>query len=57
MDIKFKGESLSGKTIESDSILQSKKSNEIRIFLKDSETFPKWTECKPLTVKQIKFEL
>ena len=54
MDIKFKGESLSGKIIESDSILQGKNLNGIRIFLKDSETFPKWTECKPDTIKQIK---
>lgn len=54
MDIKFKGESLSGKIIESDSILQGKKPNGIRIFLKDRETFPNWTECKPGTVKQIK---
>lgn len=55
MDIKFKGESLSGKIIESDSILQSKKPNGIRIFLKDSEIFPKWTECKPDTIEVIDF--
>ena len=54
MDIKFIGESLSGIKIESDSILQGKKLNGIRIFLKSKNTFPKWTECKPETVKQIK---
>lgn len=54
MHIKFKGETLSGKILESDSILQGKNANGIRIFLKASESFPKWVECKPETVKQIK---
>ena len=53
MDLKFTGESLSGVQIESDSILQGKKLNGIRIFLKTKDVFPKWTECKPETVKQI----
>jgi hypothetical protein len=53
MDIRFKGETLSGKILESDSILQGKKVNGIRIFLKASESFPKWVECKPETVEQL----
>lgn len=53
MNIKFTGESLSGKQIESDSILQGKKLNGIRIFLKTREVFPKWPEVKPETVKQV----
>ena len=53
MDIKFIGESLSGKIIESDSILQGKKAGAVRIFLKDSDRHPKWIECKSDTVKQM----
>ena len=43
MNLRFTGESLSGKKL-----------NGIRIFLKTKDVFPKWTECKPETVKQIK---
>lgn len=56
MDIKFKGELLSGEIVESNSILQGRKLNGIRIFLKVKDTFPKWKECKPETVKQIKYD-
>lgn len=55
MDILFKGKTLSTKKwVESNSILQGKKQDGIRIFLKCKETFPKWVECDVETVKQIK---
>lgn len=53
MDIIFKGESLSGKILESDSILQGKQVNGIRIFLKANESFPKWVFRKIKKQKQL----
>jgi len=55
MDIKFKGQKLStSEWVESDSILQGKQNGRKRIFLKTKDEFPKWSECKPETVIQIK---
>ena len=57
MDIIFKGETLSGEILESNSILQGKRPGGIRIFLKkerDKQSMGHWVECKPETVKQIK---
>lgn len=62
IDINFKGQKLSTlEWVESNSILQGKHCDNKRIFLKTSDKFPKWTECKPETVIQInsfdKFDL
>tara|TARA_R110002167_G_scaffold284737_2_gene489855 strand:+ start:5161 stop:5328 length:168 start_codon:yes stop_codon:yes gene_type:complete len=55
MNILFKGKTISTKEwVESDSILQGKKTDGIRIFLKHKDTFPKWVECDVKTVTQIK---
>ena len=55
MDILFKGKTLiSEEWIESSSILQSKIPKGKRIFLAHKEKFPRWIECYPKTVIQIK---